>query len=120
METAMDHTLWDMLATYVGEHGLAGFIGAGGHQVLYWGNRLRSSGNLRLRVLIFSVLYAVTGSGVGHFVGTDGGSALLALGAGFGWPAFIQSINAAKQIGQRFFGNGSGEAAADAAGAGGN
>ncbi len=120
METAVDQTLWDLLATYVGQHGLAGFIGAGGHQVLYWGNRLRGSGKLRLRVLIFSLLYAVTGSGVGHFVGTDGGSALLALGAGFGWPAFIQSINAAKQIGQRFFGGEGGDAAADAAGTGGS
>lgn len=116
----MELTFWDMLAVYVGEHGLAGFIGAGGHQVLYWGNRLRSSGDLRLRVIIFSLLYALTGSGVGHFVGSDGGSALLALGAGFGWPAFIQSINAAKQIGQRFFGGEGGNAGADAAGAGGS
>lgn len=115
----MEQTFWEMLAVYVGEHGLAGFIGAGGHQVLYWGNRLRSASNLRLRVLVFSLLYAVTGSGVGHFVGSDGGSTLLALGAGFGWPAFIQSINAAKQIGQRFMGGEGGNAGADPAGAGG-
>jgi hypothetical protein len=120
METAMDLTFWEVLATYVGEHGLAGFIGAGGHQVLYWGNRLRSSGSLRLRVIIYSLLYTVTGSGVGHFVGSDGGSALLALGAGFGWPAFIQSINAAKQISQRFFGGEGGDNPAGAAGAGGS
>ena len=117
----MEQTFWEVLAVYVGEHGLAGCVGAGGHQVLYWGNRLRSSASLRKRVLIFSVFYVATGSGVGHFVGTDGGSALLALGAGFGWPAFIQSINAAKQISQRFVGgeNADADAAADPAGAGG-
>ncbi|MEO3427987.1 hypothetical protein AAFN88_03965 [Pelagibius sp. CAU 1746] len=120
MEAAADLTLWEFLALYAGEHGLAGCIGAGGHQVLYWGNRLRSSGSLRFRVLVYSVLYTVTGSGVGHFVGSDGGSTLLALGAGFGWPAFIQSINAAKQISQRFFGGEGGDSPAGAAGAGGS
>ncbi len=99
MESA---TLWGWLVIQVGEHGLAGFIGAMGHQVLYWGNRLRGSTQLKKRVLVFSVFYVVTGSGVGHFVGVDGGSSLIALGAGFGWPVFIQSINAAKQILQRF------------------
>ena len=101
-------TFWDWLIIQVGEHGLAGFIGAMGHQVLYWGNRLRSSTPLNTRVLVFSVFYVITGSGVGHFVGVDGGSSLIALGAGFGWPVFIQSINAAKQILQRFNSGGSG------------
>ena len=110
---------WDWLATHVGEHGLAGLVGAAGHQVLYWGNRLRRSGKLRTRVLIFSVLYVVTGSGVGHFVGVEGESTLLALGAGFGWPAFIRSIDAARQISQRFFGGEGGAGTADAAGSGG-
>ena len=99
MESA---TLWGWLVVQVGEHGLAGFIGAMGHQVLYCGNRLRGSTQLKKRVLVFSVFYVATGSGVGHFVGVDGGSSLISLGAGFGWPMFIQSINAAKQILQRF------------------
>ena len=95
--------MWDLFVGYVGEHALAGLVGAFGHQVVYWGNRVRRNDfELKFRVLFYSLLYVVTGSGVGHFVGVDGGTSLLALGAGFTWPAFIHSIDAAKQIYQKF------------------
>jgi hypothetical protein len=77
---------------------VAGLVGAFGNQLLYWGNRLRRrSEELNLRMVPYSILYVLTGGGVGFFVGVEGDVLLLSLGSGAFWPATVKAIDAARR-----------------------
>lgn len=81
-------------------HLLAGFIGAFGNQVLYWGARARApKRSLNRRMMPISVAYIVTGAGVGFIVGVEFDVLILALGSGATWPETIKAIDAARTVG---------------------
>ena len=77
---------------------LAGVVGAFGNQLLYWRNVVSRRRQVHAWMVAVSILYLLTGGGVGFFAGLDFDSHLLALGVGGGWPAALKAMNDARLI----------------------
>ena len=78
----------------------AGALGAFGNQLLYWRNVWSRRREVRGWMVSMSVLYVITGGGVGFFVGAESGSALLALGTGGAWPTALKAMNDVRLLGE--------------------
>lgn len=72
---------------------VAATLGAFGDQLLYWRNALARGRGARVWRVSFSVLYILTGGGIGFFVGVEQKSLLLALGTGGAWPTALKAMN---------------------------
>lgn len=77
----------------------AGALGAFGNQLLYWRNVLSRKREVRGWMVPVSVLYVITGGGIGFFVGVDLESNLLALGTGGAWPTALKAMNDVRLLG---------------------
>lgn len=71
----------------------AGALGAFGNQLLYWRNVWSRRRDIRGWMVPVSVLYVLTGAGIGFFAGVDFDSHLLALGTGGAWPTALKAMN---------------------------
>ena len=83
---------------------LAGGVGALGNQLLYWRNVLKvQNRKINRRMIPISLIYVITGGGVGFFINLDYPEQyLFCLGGGGAWPTLLKSMDDVRQFAAAF------------------